>query len=106
LKLAAQDAAHIARRPFLSHAQATAAAIRAAIAAAEGNAERQAAELETARRGFEAAGMALYQHAAVLRLAALPSRASAKSSEDSFAFLAREGVRRPERMAAFLMLAL
>jgi hypothetical protein len=105
-KLAAQDAAHIARRPFLSHAQATAAAIRAAIAAAEGDTERQATELETARRGFEGAGMALHQHAAVLRLAALPSRASAWSSEDSLGHLAREGVQRPERLAAFLMFAL
>jgi hypothetical protein len=106
LKLAAQDASRIARRPFLSHAQATAAAIRAAIAAAEGNAERQATELEIASRGFQAAGMALHQHGAVLRLAALPSRASAWSREDSLAFLVREGVRRPERMAAFLMFAL
>jgi eukaryotic-like serine/threonine-protein kinase len=105
-KLAAQDAAHIARRPFLSHAQATAAAIRAAIAAAEGDTERQATELETAMRGFKGAGMALHQHAAVLRLAALPSRASVWSSEDSLGHLVREGVRRPERVAAFLMFAL
>ena len=106
LKLAAQDAAHIARRPFLSHAKATAAAIRAAIAAAEGDTERQATELETARRGFEGAGMALHQHAAVLRLAVLPSSASAWPSEDSLDHLVREGVQRPERLAAFLMFAL
>ena len=106
LKLAARDAARIARRPFLSHAQATAAAIRAAIAAAEGDIKRQAVELEAARRGFQRAGMALHQHAAVLQLAAIPARARDGSSENSRTVLVREGVQRPERLTSFLMFAL
>lgn len=97
LGVAREDARRIEAAGALSHAAATAASIRAGIAALERDAARRQAELEAARVGFAAAGMRLHQAAAALQLAS--------SAAEAAMTMAEEGVRRPDRMAAFLMFA-
>ena len=95
MKAAAAHAEAIARRPFLSHAGATAAALRSAIASLNGDAATETRELTAAQRGFEAADMTMHAAACALRLGGEPP-----------AFFAQEGVRQPERLAAFLTFGL
>jgi tetratricopeptide (TPR) repeat protein len=99
LNLASKGGKAVARRAELSHSEPTAAAIRAAIAGAQGDLRVQRKELDVAISGFERAGMPLHLHSAILSQAALTGKIP---PESTLAWFEREGVRRPARMAAFL----
>jgi hypothetical protein len=99
LNLASKGGKAVARRAELSHSEPTAAAIRAAIAGAQGHLRVQRKELDVAISGFERAGMPLHLHSAILSQAALTGKIP---PESTLAWFEREGVRRPARMAAFL----
>ena len=104
LRLADADAAKIAQTSALSHAQATAAAIRSAIAALRGNPERRRVLLAAACQGFGETGMALHHAAAELQYATLIAD-HADVGIDAEHKLEREGVAQPQRFSAFLMFA-
>ena len=104
LRLVEDDASRIARTGSLSHAHATAAAIRSGVAALGGSPDHRRVLLAAACTGFTEAGMMLHRAAAELQIALLDPDGDARGDAARQA-ISREGVRRPERMAAFLMFA-
>jgi serine/threonine protein kinase len=104
LRVAEASARKIAQTAGLSHAAATAAAIRSGIAALEGDADRRRAQLETARQGYRQSGMALHRAAAELQLAALAAGGTRDGLQAAgLETMSAEDVKDPHRMSAFLM---
>jgi hypothetical protein len=104
LRFAEAGAQRIGQTAALSHAAATAAAIRSGIAALEGDADRRRAQLEAARQGFRQSEMALHRAAAELQLAALATAGTGDRLQAAgLEAMSVEGVKDPNRMSAFLM---
>jgi eukaryotic-like serine/threonine-protein kinase len=104
LRFAEAGAQWIAQTAALSHATATAAAIRSGLAALEGDADRRRVQLEAARQGFRQSGMALHRAAAELQLAALATAGTRDRLQAAgLETMSVEGVKDPHRMSAFLM---
>jgi tetratricopeptide (TPR) repeat protein len=104
LRLAEEDARRISRTHVLSHAAATAAAIRSGIAALNSEAANRGALLESARQGFDQAGMMLHRAAAEMQLSTLPAYNREKADgAPGHQTMSDEGVLRPDHMSAFLM---
>lgn len=106
MSAAEEDAQKISVIQTQPHAAATAAAIRSGIAALCGEPQRRQMLLETAARGFAEAGMRLHQAGAELEIAKLASRGGDASRAPAWRTMLDEGVRRPDRMAAFYMCVL
>jgi eukaryotic-like serine/threonine-protein kinase len=104
LRLAGEDARQISRTYAISHAAATAAAIRSGIAALNGDAESRRALLESAREGFEQSGMKLHRAAAEIQLSALqaPNYLNGDGAGGQQT-MSDEDILRPDHMSAFLM---
>jgi hypothetical protein len=100
LRIAAADAARIARRS-LPPSAGIAATLRAGIAAVRGDTAAQRAELQTAARQFGISEMAMHEEAAKLRLATLENRAADRSA--ALAALRSRGVREPDKLARLLV---
>jgi hypothetical protein len=106
LRLAEKDARCIAQSTALSHATATAAAIRSGIAALQNDPGRRRALLESAGQGYEQAGMMLHRAAAHMQIdTCVWERGANAHSATGREMMTREGVRQPDRMSAFLMFA-
>ena len=104
LALAEEDARIIARTGPGSYGVATAAAIRSGIAAIKGEPLKRRVLLATARQNFEEAGMRLHRAAAEMQLATIaPGGMDDGRSGSGMQTMDNEGVRRPDRMSAFLM---
>jgi hypothetical protein len=102
LRIAEEDARRISETKTVSHSVATSAAIRSGIAALKGETKNRLVLLASARQGFEQARMTLHQAAAELQLASLAPEWDDEGAA-GLQTMSREGVRRPNRMSAFLM---
>jgi eukaryotic-like serine/threonine-protein kinase len=100
LHAAEEDAAAIERMKVLVFAEPLAAAIRAGIGAFGRDGVRRRRMLELAAQGFDRCGMRLHKYAAELQLADPAAREALPAWRTMF-----EEVKRPDRFAAFLMLA-
>jgi eukaryotic-like serine/threonine-protein kinase len=104
LRLAEEDARIIAHTGTVSHAAATAAAVRSGIAGLQGDPDRRREQLEIAWQGFGQAGMTLHRAAAGLQLASLRPRTEREGLDAAGQeIMVAEGISHPDRMSAFLM---
>ena len=100
LRRAARDARRIERERML-WADPMARLLRAGIASLRGDAAVALAHLESAQHGFETTDMGLYAAAAKRRRGELQGGEAAETLiAEADAWMSRQGVRNPQRMAA------